>query len=48
MSSSIAPGSELLLALADAGRDGWDLEIDPDVSEPAGRVIELVGVGRRF
>jgi anti-anti-sigma factor len=38
----------LLLAVAHAGRDGWDLEIDPHVSEPVGRVIELTGVGSQF
>jgi anti-anti-sigma factor len=39
---------ELLLAVADAGTDGWDLEIDPHVSEPVGRVIDLAGVGSQF
>jgi anti-sigma B factor antagonist len=39
---------ELLLAVAHAGRDGWDLEIDLHVSEPVGRVIELAGVGSQF
>jgi anti-sigma B factor antagonist len=39
---------ELLLAVADAGRDGWDLEIDPHVSETVSRVIELAGVGSQF
>jgi anti-anti-sigma factor len=39
---------ELLLAVADAGRDGWDLEIDPHVSETVSRVIELTGAGCQF
>jgi anti-anti-sigma factor len=39
---------ELLLAVADAEKDGRDLEIDPHVSEPVGRVIDLAGVGSQF
>ena len=39
---------ELILAVADAERDGWELEIDPHVSEPVRRVIELAGVRTRF
>ena len=35
---------ELLLAVAHAGGDGRDLEIEPHVSEPVGRVIDLAGV----
>jgi anti-sigma B factor antagonist len=39
---------ELILAVADAERDGWDLEIDPHVSEPVRRVIELTGLRTLF
>ena len=39
---------ELILALADAGRDGWELEIDLHVSETVRRVIELTGVRAQF
>lgn len=39
---------ELILAVADAERDGRQLEIDPHVSEPVRRVIELTGVRSRF
>ena len=36
------------LAVADAERDGWDLEIDTHVSETVRRVIELAGVRTQF
>lgn len=39
---------ELILAVADAERDGWQLEIDTHVSEPVRRVIELTGVRTQF
>jgi anti-anti-sigma factor len=41
-------GLRELLAVADAGKDGWDLEIDPYVSKTVSRVIELAGVGSQF
>jgi anti-anti-sigma factor len=39
---------ELLLAVADAGKDGWNLEIDPHVSKTVSRVIEPAGMGSQF
>jgi anti-anti-sigma factor len=35
---------ELIVALAEAGSDGWRLDIDPKVSEPVRRTIELAGL----
>lgn len=40
--------SAILLGLQDAGRNGWELEIDPRVSPAVARLIEISGIGQQF
>ncbi|HUA03642.1 MAG TPA: STAS domain-containing protein [Solirubrobacteraceae bacterium] len=39
---------ELIVAIGDARRDGWQFEIDRPVSTPVRRVIDLAGVDSYF
>jgi anti-sigma B factor antagonist len=39
---------ELIVAVTDSRRDGWALEINPEVTDEVGRIIELVGARSFF